>query len=80
MRDKQLNRAGENEKKPNAKKKKSIIIRILLVLAIAVMSWLAINICITLIFTQRIPHRYASIEEGKNLVLSTMSAHKAIPR
>ena len=56
-----------DDKKKNRKK---IIKRFFRIAVIIIVAWLAVNICLTLLFTQKIPHRYASAQEGKELMLS----------
>lgn len=53
----------------NQNKKKSLK-RILRIVAIIVLVWAVIDLSITAVFTQKIPHRYASVQEGKELLLS----------
>ena len=60
-----------NDEKPedrNIRKKKRR--KTLLVLLGLVVIWGLINLCITLIFSGMIPHRYASAEEGRDIMLS----------
>ena len=58
---------GNEDKKKNKKKIIKILFRIIVILIVAL---LAVNICMTVFFTQKIPHRYASAQEGKELMLS----------
>ena len=44
--------------------------RVLLVMLGLIMIWGMINLCITLIFSGMIPHRYASAQEGREIMLS----------
>ncbi|MBO4919474.1 MAG: hypothetical protein J5365_04895 [Erysipelotrichaceae bacterium] len=50
--------------------KKKSLKRVFQIIAIVIAAWIAVNLCITAVFTQKIPHRYASAEEGKELLLS----------
>ncbi|MCR4651099.1 MAG: hypothetical protein K5662_05035 [Lachnospiraceae bacterium] len=52
------------------KKKKGVLKRILLIIAIAFLIWMVCDICVTLIFTQKIPHRYVQAEEGREFLLA----------
>ena len=52
------------------KNRKNIIKRFFRIAVIIIVALLAVNICLTLLFTQKIPHRYASAQEGKELMLS----------
>ncbi len=58
---------SKEDKKP---KKKRNIKRALKIIAIALAVLIAADLCMTAVFTQKIPHRYASAEEGKELLLS----------
>ena len=50
--------------------KKKNVKRVFKMIAIVIMGWLAVNLCMTAVFAWKIPHRYASAEEGKQLLLS----------
>ena len=52
------------------KNRKNIVKRFFRIAVIIIVALLAVNICLTLLFTQKIPHRYASAQEGKELMLS----------
>ena len=52
------------------KRSKGIRKRILLIIAIAFLILMVCDICITKIYTQKIPHRYAQAEEGRELLLA----------
>lgn len=53
----------------NQNKKKSLK-RVLRIVAVIVVVWAVIDLSITAVLTQKIPHRYASAEEGRELLLS----------
>lgn len=50
--------------------KKSIFKRMLLIASVAILVFVVCDICITRIYTQKIPHRYASAENGRELLLA----------
>ncbi len=52
------------------KKKKGVLKRILLIIAIAFLICMVCDICVTLIYTQKIPHRYVQAEEGREFLLA----------
>ena len=58
---------NNDEKRKNRKK---MIKRLLQAAVIIIAVLLAVNLCLTLFFTQKIPHRYASAQEGKALLRS----------
>lgn len=51
-------------------KKKKNVKKIILIVAIVILSLVAIDFCITEIYAHKIPHHYASAEEGRELLLS----------
>ena len=52
------------------KGKKSIFKKVLLVLLIVLVLGFAIDLVITEVYSHKIPHRYASAKEGRELMLS----------
>lgn len=52
------------------KKKKGIVKKTLLVIVAVILVWGAADITITEIYSRKIPHRFASAEEGRELMLS----------
>lgn len=49
---------------------KKIIKRVLLIILCLIVVWIAVDITITEVYASKIPHRYASAEEGRELMLS----------
>lgn len=64
------NTVKNDEKKTKEKKKHSTVKKVFLIILGAILVLLAVDICITEIDARRIPHHYASAEEGKNLLLA----------
>ena len=54
----------------NKNQNKKKVKRVFKIIAIVIAVLIAADLCITAVFTQKIPHRYASAEEGKELLLS----------
>ena len=52
------------------KNKKRIFKKMLLIAAVVILVLVVCDICITKIYTQKIPHRYASAEDGRELLLA----------
>lgn len=50
--------------------KKKIVKRVLLILLCIVVAWIAVDITLTEIYASKIPHHFASAEEGRKLMLS----------
>lgn len=61
------------------RKRKSIKI-VFKMIAIVIMAVVAVNLCMTAIFSQKIPHRYASAQEGKQLLLSNTDYYSDFTR
>ena len=57
-------------KEKNNRKKKGIVKKVFLIIAAILLVWLITDIVITEIYACRIPHRYASAKEGRELMLS----------
>lgn len=51
-------------------KKKRNLKRVLKIIVIIIVALIAVDLCLTAIYTRKIPHRYASAQEGKELMLS----------
>ena len=58
------------DKENKKKSKKRIFGRILLVISALIVLWLACDICVTEIYARKISHRFASAEEGKEILLA----------
>lgn len=56
--------------------KKSVFKRMLLIVAVAILVLVVCDICITGIFAQKIPHRYASAEDGRELLLANTNYYE----
>ena len=59
------------------KKKKSVAGRIFAIAAVVILLLFAADLCVTGIFAHRIPHRYASAEEGRELLLANTEYYDA---
>ena len=62
----------------NKKKNKGIVKKILLGIVAAIMVFLIMDICITEVYSHKIPHHYASAEEGRELMLSNTEYYAGI--
>ena len=60
------------------KGKKSVVKKILLIIAGVILLLIIGDICITEIYASKIPHRFASAEEGKELMLSNTEYYENI--
>ena len=65
---------NKTEKKPQ----KHIFGKILLVIAGALLLWLISDICVTEIYATKVPHRFASAEEGRALLLANTDYYSQI--
>ena len=52
------------------KKKNPIVKKVFLGILIAILAFILVRICVTEIYAHKIPHRFASAEEGRELLLS----------
>ena len=53
-----------------AKKKRSIVKKILLIIAAVILVLIAADVIITEVYAHKIPHHFASAEEGRELLLA----------
>lgn len=60
----------DSEKKTKEKKKHSVVKKFVLIILGAILFLVAVDVCVTEIYARRIPHHYASAEEGKDLLLA----------
>ena len=49
------------------KKKNPIVKKVFLGILIAILAFILVRICVTEIYAHKIPHRFASAEEGKTI-------------
>ena len=62
------------------KNKKRTFKRVFLIFLIIIAALAAVDLCLTAIYTKKIPHRYASAEEGKALMLSNTEYYSNFTR
>lgn len=57
---------------------KSVVKKVLLIIAGVILLLIIVDICITEIYAAKIPHRFASAQEGKELMLSNTDYYENI--
>ena len=62
------------------KSKKKVVGRIFLIIAVSIVVLFAVDVCITEIYAHKIPHRFASAKEGKELILSNTDYYSNFTR
>lgn len=68
----------KNKDNKGNKKKKGIVKKIFLIILAVLLVWLAADIIVTEIYARKIPHRFASAEEGRELMLSNTEYYSAM--
>ena len=64
------------EERGTLMKKKSVMKRILLIAAVAVLALVAVDLCVTAVYARKIPHRFAAAEEGRELLLANTAYYE----
>ena len=68
---------NNDNRNPNRKKR---VKRALKIIATIIMVVVAADLCMTAVFSRKIPHRYASSQEGKRLILSNTDYYSGFTR